>query len=171
MADQPMFEGMPEPREGLWADYERPGLDPLRVLEVQLKVSGGEVYTAGDEIAEMMAPKLFVGAQMRLEIGVHITGISHKRDRKVDGLAIGMARAELTYLAPVEQGLAGHYIERAKRNGKAAEEFETAADAVSDALAEFLPAAMEAGIEIPASLRKAHDQMRLKLFALKEAQR
>jgi len=170
MTDQPQFEGMPEPREGLWPNYERKGKPPLRVYEVQLGISGKELYEVGEELAELMAPRLFVGAEMRLEIGVQVNAISHRLSKK-EGQAIGVAKAGLTYVAPVEQGLAGHYIERAKRNGKAAEEFEKAADALSDALAEFLPLAMEAKVDVPESLRTAHDAMRLKLFALKEAQR
>lgn len=164
MKAQQGFPGMPEPRPGIWPDYEHLGREPMRVYKVHLSLTGTKVLEAGNELDEALAKELYVGSGQSLQCSIKVTKTGHKlTDDEAEGTAVGV----IDFVVPAEDGAAIKYLAQLQQFKEAARTVELRANALSDELGRLLRARMQAGNSPPIGLEDAHDEMRAAIDALR----
>jgi hypothetical protein len=164
MTNQGGFPGMPEPRPGIWPDYEHLGREPMRVHKVNLSLTGSKTLEVGDELDEALAKELYVGSGQSLQVSMKITKTGHKlTDNGAEGTAVGV----IDYIVPTEDGAAIKFLAQLNEFKSAARTVEMRANVLSDELGRMLRARMQAGNSPPIGLEDAHDALRAAIDSLR----
>lgn len=154
-----MFPGMPAPRPGIWPDVTVLGALE-RVYTVNASFGGGLELRAGTPEDEFIAERLLLGETLTLEVQVSCDRQGHKLDK---GRPVGLARLAVWDAAPAgETGFLKLQAEN-RRVRDAIERLESAADELSEAMADHL---RRLGRDnVPPKLEQAHWAFREALAA------
>lgn len=161
---QGQLPGMPEPRPGIWPDYEFLGREAMRVYRVELSLTGSKKLEAGDEIDEALAKELYMGAGQAMQISFKVTKTGHKLDGDE---AVGTVVGVLDYMVPAEDGAAVRFLALLGEYRSHARTVEGAANQLSDELGRLLKARVAAGQSVPTALEDAHDNLRAEIDHLR----